>query len=416
MLQRLSSRLWENVSSFLLAFLLAFAVWISAVVAGDPNEVRNFPRALTLELRGQDPSMVLIGDLPSQVSLSLSAPISLWDRLISEIGAVQVYADLSGLGSGEHNLSLQLETSLRPVRLVEIDPQEIVLQLEARVTQEFPVTVVVLGEPALGFQVDAMDISPDSVSVSGPESLIGEIEKIQAVVDISGARESVTAQIELQALDEGGNVISGLNVDPQSTSLTSNISQAGGYRDVAVKVETTGLPASGFRVISITVNPPIVTLFSNDAQLVAGLPGFVSTEPLDLTNIEENLETRLALDLPEGVTLESELQNVEIVIGVAAIESSIPLGVQVEVVGLPSGTIAEVSPEIASVILSGPLSLLGALQEGDVRLLIDVSDLEPGTHLLEPQAEILPDDVHVLSITPSSVEVVISSGDDSSSQ
>lgn len=416
MLRRLSSRFWENVSSFLLAFALAFAVWISAVVAGDPNEVRNFPRALTLEVRGQDPSMVLIGDLPGQVSLSLSAPISLWDRLISEISAVQVYVDLSGLGSGEHNVALQLETSLLPVRLVEIDPQEIVLGLEARATQEFPVTVVVLGEPALGYQLDAMDVSPDSVSVSGPESLVGEIEKIQAVVDIDGARESVAAQIELQALDESGNVISGLNIDPQSSNLNGKISQAGGYRDVAVKVETTGLPASGFRVISITVNPPIVTLFSNDAQLVAGLPGFVSTEPLDLTDIEQNLETRLALDLPEGVTLQGELQNVEVVIGVAAIESSIPLGVQVEVIGLQNGMTVEVSPEIVSVILSGPLTLLGALQEGDVRLLIDVSDLEAGTHLLVPQAEILLDDVQVLSITPGSVEVVISSGDSSNSQ
>ena len=411
MIQRLSKQLWANVSSLLLAFALAFAVWISAVVAGDPNEVRTYPRGLELEIRGQDPSMVLIGDLPAQVNLNLSAPISLWDRLISEVGAVDVYIDLKGLESGDHEVSVNVETLLSPVRVLEIDPAEVSFRLEPRAAEEHDVLVSVVGEPALGFQVDSIEVNPDGVSVSGPLSLVGEVENVQAVVDIASARESITSDISLQALDSEGNVISGVNIDPQSASITTSISQAGGYRDVAVKVETTGLPASGFRVISITVNPPIVTLFSSDVDLVAGLPGFVSTEPLDLSNIAEDLATRLALALPDGVSVEGELQNVGVEIGVAAIESSIPLGVLVEVIGLPNGATAEISPEIASVILSGPLSVLGSLLEGDVRLLIDVSELEPGAHVLEPLAEIIPDGVNVLSITPSTVEVIILSGD-----
>ncbi len=411
MIERLAKQLWENISSLLLAFALAFAVWISAVVAADPNEVRVFPRTLEVEVRGLDPALVLVADLPDQVNLNLSAPISLWDRLISEAGAVQMYIDLTGLESGAHSLPIEMETSLSPVRLEEIDPSDIELQLELRAVSEIDIVLLVEGEPALGFQVDSVDLNPGTVTLSGPQSLVDQVDKVQVSVDISGARESITSDIALQAIDAQGNLISGLTIDPQQASVTGSVSQAGGYRDVAVKVETFGLPASGFRVVSINVDPPIVTLFSNDVQLMAELPGFVSTEPLDLTNIEENIATGLSLDLPDGVTVEGGLQSVQVEIGVAAIESSIPLGVIVEIVGLPSAATAEISPEIVSVILSGPLSVLQALLEGDVRLIIDVSGLEPGAHLLEPIAEILPNDVHVLSVTPSTVEVIILSGE-----
>jgi hypothetical protein len=102
MLRRLGRRAWRNLGSLLLAFALAFAVWISAVVAEDPNEERIYPRALQVELRGQDAGMVVRGDLPGQVSLTLSAPSSLWDRLLSDSDPVQAFVDLDGLEPGEY--------------------------------------------------------------------------------------------------------------------------------------------------------------------------------------------------------------------------------------------------------------------------------------------------------------------------
>jgi YbbR domain-containing protein len=184
--------------------------------------------------------------------------------------------------------------------------------------------------------------------------------------------------------------------------------QAGGYRDVAVKVETIGQPASGFRVTSISVNPPIVTLFSTDNDIVASLPGFVSTLPIDLTGVRENVVTRLALNLLQGVIVVGDEQNVEVIIGIAPIETSTLLNLSVDVIGLGSGLQAELSPDTVSVVLSGPLSTLQSLRGDDVRLYVDLTGLGPGTHLIEPQAEILPPDVELFSIVPASIEVIIS--------
>ena len=407
MLRSSMSRIWSSLGTLLLSFALAFAVWVSAVVAADPSEEHDFPNPLPLEVRGQSSDLILVGDIPTEVVLRLSAPGTLWDRLTSRVDAVKAYIDLSNLGPGEYTLPVKVESELRPYRVVQVTPEEVTFELAPLSVRDFPVVAQVEGTPALGFQVEEVEVDPQTATVSGPSDLVGEVASVVVVLDITDARASISTDVTLQAVDQNGAVLSGLTIDPERATLNQAIRQAGGYREVAVKVETIGQPAPGFRVTNISVTPPIVTLFSTEPEIVASLPGFVSTVPLDLTNVEDDLQTRLALALPQGVIVIGEEQNVEVLIGIAPIETSILLSLPVEVIGLASGYQAELSPQTVSVILSGPLSILQSLSADDVRFFVDLSGLQSGTHLLEPQVEILPQDVQLLATTPSSIEVII---------
>ncbi len=407
MLRLLLQRLWSNIGTLTLAFLLAFAVWMSAVVAADPNEVRDYPAPLTLEVRGLDPSLLLIGTPPSEVTVRLGAPSSLWQQLTAQPRPVSAYIDLTGLTEGEHTVDIEIESSLRPIRVASISPMQVQVTLEPRAVRDVPITAQLQGQLALGFQLDGVSVEPGSATVIGPLSLMAQVAGLQAAVDINQARESISDSVLLRAVDANGVVLSGLTIEPAEAQLEVSILQSGGYRDVAVKVETSGQPASGFRVTDISVSPPVVTLFSADPQVVADLPGFVSTQPLDLTNLNDDLETRLLLDLPPGVIVVSEEQDVQVSIGIAPVESSILLNLNLEVVGLASNRTASLSPESVSVIISGPLTMLQSLSPSDIRLIVDVRGLALGTHLLEPEAEELPTGLQILSITPISIEVVI---------
>jgi YbbR domain-containing protein len=189
--------------------------------------------------------------------------------------------------------------------------------------------------------------------------------------------------------------------------MTVGIIQSGGYRDVAVKVETVGQPVTGYRVTNIIISPPTVTLFSSDPQLVAEMPGYVSTQLLDLTEIDDDKEVRLTLDLPEGVTIVGDEQSVEVQIGIAAVETSISLAVPISVIGLGPDLEAVVSPESVDIFLTGPLPILDDLTSDSVIILVDLTDLEPGSHLVEPQIEILPERVVQEAINPDTIEVSI---------
>jgi YbbR domain-containing protein len=60
------------------------------------------------------------------------------------------------------------------------------------------------------------------------------------------------------------------------------------------------------------------------------------------------------------------------------------------------------------VILSGPLPILNNLNTSDVRVILDLTDLQPGTYQLNPRVEIGVPELLVESILPETIEVIIS--------
>jgi hypothetical protein len=62
--------LGKNLSTFILALILAVVVWVSAVVAADPNEERLYPRDVELEVIGLDSSMIQVAEIPEVVRLT----------------------------------------------------------------------------------------------------------------------------------------------------------------------------------------------------------------------------------------------------------------------------------------------------------------------------------------------------------
>lgn len=397
-----------NFRTFLWAFVMAVAVWVAAVSVADPDEVRQYPNPIPVEIVGQDPSLVITGDVPKQIELTLRAPSSIWESMLNNEGDIRAILDLSGLSTGEHTLTIQIQISTRPVRIVSANPRTVTLTLEPLKTQTLPVDVNVTGEPAIGYRAGDPILDPKEITISGPQSQVDRVVKVRVPMNLAGVRENVEQTVTVQPLDENNQIVAGLGLNPSEVNITIPVSQQGGYRDLAVKVVVTGQVASGYRLANITVFPPVVTVFSGDPALVNSLPGVLETQPLDLENANDELNTRLSINLPEGVSLVGD-QTVLVRVNITPIQSSLTLSNKtIEVNGLPTGWYAQVAPDNVDVILSGPLPLLDILTPQEVRVVINVTDLTEGTHQLVPDVEILVSDIVVESILPGTVEVVLS--------
>jgi YbbR domain-containing protein len=400
--------LGTNLRTFLWAFAMALAVWVAAVTAADPDEVRSLPNPVPVEIIGQDPGLIITSDVPKQIELTLRAPRSVWEKLTSNKNEVRAILDLAGLSAGEHTLDIQIQISTQPVRIVSATPQTATITLEPLATRTFSVDLSIAGEPAIGYQAGDPSLDPSEVVISGPQSQVERVTRIRASINLAGARESIEQSVSVQALDENNQTVTGLGLNPAQVLVKVPISQQGGYRDLAVKVVVNGQVASGYRLANISVFPPVVTVYSNDPALVNSLPGVLETQPLDLEDANDELTTRLAINLPEGVSLVGD-QTVLVRVNVSPIQSSLTLSNKaIEIDGLPEGWYVQVAPENVDVILSGPLPLLDTLSPQEVRVVIDVTDLEVGTHQLTPKVDILVSNVNVESILPGTVEVVLS--------
>lgn len=397
----------KSIPTLILSVALAIAVWVSAVTAEDPIQERLYPRPVTIERTGQDPSLIISNGVPGQVSVTLSAPGTIWDRMLSESSPLRAWIDLSGLGPGAHTLEVKVEPQIKPARVTNQSPNTVTITLEKLLSKEYKIMLARRGDPAIGFQADAPSLSQDTVTVSGPTSLVERVQVVRVEIDLTQVSENITRQMEVQVLDASDTPIEGITVTPSTVFLNQPISQRGGYRNVVVKVTSTGQVASGYRVTNISVFPPTVTVFSANPSLVDRLPGFVENIPIDLSGVKDDLEVRLPLNLPDGVEVVGE-QTVLVQVGVAAIEGSVTLNnLPVEVTGLPENLLARISPREVDVIVSGPLPLLDKLKETDVRVWLDLSETGEGTYQLAPRVEIRIDELEIESILPGSIEVIV---------
>lgn len=396
----------KNIGTLLTAFLLAVIVWVSSVVASDPNENNILERPVQIEIIGQDPKLQIIGDVSRNITLVLRAPASVWTTLNKDAQSVRAWVDLSNLGPGVHEVPVNVQITPHLVRLISQDPGQISITLDSIITEVFPVQLNVTGSPPIGYQAQTPLLNPSEVSVTGPQSLITTVTEARVTLDVTNANQTLIRDEIPLLYNADGQPVSGLTVSPEMVTITQPITLLGGYRYVIVRAISTGQVASGYRLTNIFVSPVGVVVFSSDPDLVNKLPGYVETQPIDLTGKEDDFETLVDLNLPDGVSVVGD-SKVLVQVSIAAIESSLAISLPVEIIGLAPGLAASSSPAIVDVILSGPVPILNTLSPADVRVVVDVTGYKVGTYQFIPVVNILPERVQKVSMVPATVEITI---------
>lgn len=400
--------LGSNLTSLFLSLLLALVIWISAVTSTNPNTEAEF--ALPLEVIQQTSDLAIVDTLPETVAVTLLAPESIILQL-EENNTLVATIDLSGIAAGTYRFPVQVQIpdQLKPIRILDQNPKQLELRVSNLISRDLPISIQVEGEPAIGYQTSGLSWEGTSVTVTGLESKVQEVVSVVGTLDISDATGTISRTVSLQARNNSGEEVRGITIEPAAVDVNQVISLQGGYRNLAVNVTTLGSVEPGYRFTSITPAPPTVMVFSEDPQLVEGLPGYVNTKPLDLTGVDSYLETILELDLPVGVTVIGD-PTVLVQVNVTALETNLVVTRDIEMIGLLPGLDAQVSPEEITLNISGPVPVLDNLTLRDIRVVVDLTGLEIGTHTITPKIEILPTDVTWDDISPATVEVIIRQG------
>lgn len=397
----------DNYRTFLWALALAVAVWVSSVTSDDPDQTRTLNTPVPVEIIGQSSNLVFSGNITREVEVTLRAPSSIWALIDNDPELVRAILDVSGLSSGEHTLDLQIQVDARPVQIVSASPKTVSFTLEPLITKALDVDLRISGGAAVGYQVGESTMEPAQIIVSGAQSQVDKVTRARVSIDLNEIRENFDQSLKVEILDDRGLSVSGVTISPEIVHVTMPVTQQGGYRDVAVKVTTLGRVASGYRLTDISVSPPVVTIYSNDPDIVNSLPGVLETQPLDLQNAQDDITTRLKLSLPVGISIIGE-QTVLVQAGVSPIESSVTISSEpIEIVGLAGDLNVHISPSNVDIILSGPLPILDTLTRQSVRVTVDLTGLAEGTYQLSPNVEVLVANVVAESILPNTIEVAL---------
>jgi YbbR domain-containing protein len=384
-----------------LALILATLAWMVAVEESDPTLERRYSQ-VPVTLSDPPEGMIIVKEFEESVQFTVRAPESVWSTL--DVKDFVATVDLTDLNAGTHQVSVEWALGKRPSRVVSVEPEYVTLRLEPRAEQTVPVRVETDGKPTLGYLTRTLTVTPSQVTVSGPSTYVAQVVKAAAQVSVQDASADIDGEFELQVRDSEGQPVPYVTWTTRKVYVRIPIELSIRYRPLVVKVVLTGEYAPGHRITEISVDPSSVTVFGAPG-IVAALPGFIETEPIDLEGAQTDVVAQPSLNVPPNVSAILDEQPV-VKVSIEPIQSSQTVVITPEIQGLDPGFTFTVSPEAVEVILSGPLPLLEALEDDDVRVVLDLFELPDGTHQIDPQI-VVPEGVTAQSINPATVQVEI---------
>lgn len=396
--------LLETGATLLVAFILSLFIWASATQTQDPVRTRFLEVPLAYEGIPQRTVLLEAGRQES-VQLRLEGP----DSILQELTAADFTAtvDLSKVPPGEMVTVPIVATGGRTgVTISFITPEDVQIQLEEQVTRDIPVGLDLRGSVARGHTQGEPLFEPSTVTVTGPASRVNELDLALVTVFLNNAVETRTEATQPIFYDQQGRVasVTGLNVDSDQITVTIPIEESAGFADKLVNVVWSGEPALGYRLLSVTADPPSLLVEGRPAQL--NTLASLRTEPVDITGLTESFQQTAVLDLPLGISVDPD-QLVTIDIEIEPIRTTDTYNRTVEVLGLAEGLEAIVRPDQVRVVLFGPLPALDALPEEDVRVSVDVFGLAVGTYSIIPKVDFPDRGIEIRSVQPSAVGVTL---------
>lgn len=392
----------SNLISIVLATLLSLTVWIVATQEVNPVETVDFDRAVPIEYVGL-PSDLLITNEPTE-SVRVTYRASQTVRRSLTLDDFRAVVDLSDLEPGAYDMRVDVTISSQAT-YVEARPQTVHVEIEELSRRSLPIQLIVQGDLPTGYRSSDPVLDPSDASVSGPRTQVELIGEVRAVVSVDGQRDTIEQTADLIALDSEGVQVPNVTLEPETVDVEIAVVQEADFREVAVRVNANVLTATGYYVSRLTPNPALVPV-RGDPDVLRSLTA-IETELISLQGVTEDTSVIAQLDPPEGVTLEG-VETVEVVISVAAQPDFQVVEAPVRISGLDDGLQANVVPSSAVVSLSGPLPVLQQLDPAsDIRVTVDLSELEPGNYQIEPAVQIVNPDVPAESLQDVIIESVL---------
>ncbi len=283
-LRVLLARLTRNWVPKAISVVIAFLIWIFVTNSSATLTQRSL--LVPLQVDGVAEDMVPVG-LPASVAVSVSGPSLRVDRLVPDM--LRASLDLTAV-NGEFERPIVVQ-SPQEVRVLRVEPAEVIGFLESITSSTMAVTVSLTGQPPGDALVQAT-AAPASVTVTGRSQVLGRVARVLAVAPVVGGGVA-----RLVALDDAGVPVSDVEFSPATVTVSVTTEDALVTRDVPIDLET----VSGPNLASVTLSQESVTL-AGPPDVLAGISSVTGTVEPPTGAVDAGRYTlRVRLALPDGV-------------------------------------------------------------------------------------------------------------------
>jgi YbbR domain-containing protein len=316
----------------------------------------------------------------------------------------EAWVDLSDVepGSGAQSVPVQLRSIDQRVTVLGFEPQVVTVDLD-RIANKTVEVDVDRGEVPTNLEVGTTTVTPRQVQVIGPASVISRVVAARASVQIQTSGIDVDQDVELVAVDDIGNAVAQVRLEPTTARVTIPIFSDRLSKTLPISPQITGTPAAGFELSAASVSPRFVTVEGDVDELQALLT--IDTAPISVSGFSSSQEVDVPLVLPTGVVA-LDVQNVRVSIVVRAVTASRSFEVGLRMVGSRPGFAYTTDVDRVLITVGGSVADLDRLIASTLVVDLDVSALGLGTSQVAATAN-LPAGVTLVAASPPRVAVTV---------
>jgi len=277
--------------------ILSFVLWLYVSNVENPKrtlELKNVEVEILNEDVLSSSNLCILNDMNFSVDLKLEGKAN--DIYSVKKSDFNLKVDLSNyaLKEGENNI---------PVEVIGF-PDDIIIKNKSELTislnleEEAKKTVNVKSNVKTTFKDGAssksITVSPTSVMVKGPESLVEKVESVVMEGEISDISKDISKTFRLIPIDSKGKEISGVDL---SDKIGKVIVSVGNSKQVKVNAVYKGNLPENLILNGITLSSAYVNIVGE--RSVINSISQINTEYINLANIKESQNLNVKLELPE---------------------------------------------------------------------------------------------------------------------
>ncbi len=382
--------LFNNLGFKILAVFFACILWLVVYNTDDPTKTQTFSAKVTIEntkaITGMDKYYEIV-EGTGNVTFSVSAKRSVLSKIVdSDFTAT---ADMGNLILNEDGTAGTVEIKISCGRYESYlsygKPKYLKVALEDLMEKQFVISASTTGKVAEGYALGDVTVSGSNLlKVSGPASIVGQINNAVAIINVDDVSTNVTDNVFPTLLDDAGNVIDTTKLTLSTSTVSINATVLS-TKYLNFSLDTAGTPAEGYEVVSVAATPESVRVKGTSSVLNGRTTIAVPAEVFNVEGLDESFETTIDISeyLPDNISLVNNKDGIiSVVVTIEPYEEK-TLTIATSLIdagGLAEGLELEYDNTTTEVTVGAVSSVLHSLNSYNVLLAIDVSELTAGRH------------------------------------
>ncbi len=397
----MKKKLTANLGLKILAVLFSVAIWFIVININDPVDKQVF-RNIPVEILHEE-AVINAGKVYEILDGTDVIDVTVWAKrsILDTLGEENIIAtaDMQEINFMDTMVRIKLSTNKYSNRLESIgsSTENMLVSIEDLKREQFVISVAPIGEPAEGYIIGNISTDQNAVSVSGPESIVSQVDRAEVSVNAEGLTQDIRTNVSIRLYDKDNKPVEDVNLKKclDQVLVTLEILET---RRVPLGLTFTGEPADGYALTGVIESNPSTVQIAGKGSTIRNISQIdIPDSVLDVTGCIGNLVETVELKqyLPDNVIIAEPDFNGKATITVhieREITSRIAIDTnEVTIRGVPENMEARIeSPEdIVNITVRGLSDHVSALNEAEIAARINleeymarnnITELEPGSY------------------------------------